>query len=557
MEINYKFVDMKKLTSILFLFITSLAIGQTVLEPKINAQLINGKPLDSLVRTSAVTQTILGVKDFTGTLKYNGSEVITTVITAATIFQGLSWDSSTDTYSRLGSLVGIATSLSAGNENLPIQSDMRRCLLNDDGTVNYYLNDTLSAMIAEMTIPYSDSINYAMGDTIIVTGATFEITADTGMWVYNVDSSLYAEIISIISNDTLILSDSIFVMGDSINQYNAILNGNAGQIMVEIPKFYYKHTLAGTLNTWMVSKYDLPGFELHPAFWKDGHEVNYRYYSAFEGSMYDASAAAMTAKASIATSLYAAGDKMCSVAGQWAKTNETRQEYRPMAAARGAGWRQLDYYLNSAVQLLYLVEFADFNSQTMIGAGRTALSGGTWVADSYIGLTGLSVGNGNGTASVSNGTTIGYLTDYMAYRGIENFFGNVWKMVDGIAWDGRWVDQSTPQPVYVTNNSTYFADQTGVNMKHLVDATNIGDGLAGYTSNIENVIGFIPSAIGASSTTKITDYYYQYSEVGRDYWRVFLFGGASASSVTAGGFGVYASDPWSGSGVSIAGRLCF
>jgi hypothetical protein len=289
---------------------------------------------------------------------------------------------------------------------------------------------------------------------------------------------------------------------------------------------------------------------------KDGVEVDYRYYSAFEGSMYDASAGAMTAKSDIATDLYASGDKMCSVAGQWAKTAETRAEYRAMAAERGSGWRQLDWYLNSAVQLLYLIEYADFNSQTMIGNGRTSLSGGGWTADSYIGMTGLSIGEGNVSASVSNGSTLGYLTDYMSYRGIENWYGNAWKMLDGITWDGRWTGAPAAQPVYVTNNSADLIDYGIGNLTHLIDAPYIGSD-AGYISDISNVLGFIPSAAMGSSSTKLCDYYYQYSQSARDYWRVVLFGGLAYHGGSAGGFALHAHSAWSRASVDIAGRLCF
>jgi len=422
----------------------------------------------------------------------NVSNTLLGLSTEATIdystAQGLSWNSATDTYARLGSISAIALSTSALDANLPIQAAMKRCLLNDDGTVNYYLDADNSALKAD--------------------GST--------------------------------ASD---------------LTGADGQVMVEIPKFWFKESLVGTVKSWYISLTYISGFELHPAFWKDGKQVDYRYMSAFEGGMWDASTGAMCAEASIPSSIYATGDKMTSVTGTWAKTNETRAEYRAMAAKRGTGWRQLDYYLHSAVQLLYLVEYADFDSQVMIGAGRTALSGGGWTADSYIGGTGLSVADGNGTNSVSNGG-VNYLTDYMTYRGIENLFGNVYKMLDGIVWDGRWTGSAAAQPVYVTNNSTYFADQTSTNMQHLVDATYIG-AVGGYIGNIENVTGFIPSAGGGSATTDICDYYYQYSTVGQDFWRVALVGGAADGGSKAGVFFVNAYDAWSHDEVGLAARLTY
>jgi len=472
-------------------------------------------------------------------------------------FQGLSWNSSTDVYARLGSLVDIATSQSAGNDYLPIQSDMRRCLLNDDGTVNYYIDLDNSLNKDGTSITVTDTTDGTTAYKLIDSGADFVTDGIVaGQYIKNVTDTTYSIITAIDDLNTLSLERDIIISGEVYEIGTANFGGSDGQVMVEIPKFYYKHTLVTTLNSWYISKYDLPGFELHPAFWKDGQEVNYRYIGAFEGGMYDASTSAMCAKASIPTSIYTTGDKMTSVAGTWAKTYETRVEYRTMSAERGTGWRQLDYYLHSAIQLLYLVEYADFNSQSMIGAGRTDLSGGGWTADSYIGLTGLSVADANSSNSVSNGTTLGYLTDYMTYRGIENLYGNVWKMADGITWDGRWTGTEAAQPIYVTNNSDYFADETSVNMKHICDATYIGVS-SDYAANIENVVGFIPSTVGASSTTKLTDYYYQYSEVGRDYWRVFRVGGYVDGGGSAGAFSVDARYAWSYASARIGGRLCF
>ena len=382
--------------------------------------------------------------------------------------QGLSWNSTTDTYERLGTISDIAVSQSAGDENLPIQSEMKRCLLSDLGEVNYF----------------TDPDNTALKD------------------------------------DGVTASD---------------LTGGDGQVMVQIPKFYYYQDSTAGVFTWYISLDYIQGFQLHPAFWKDGKEVDYRYFSAFEGGMWDASTGTMCAEALIPFSTYTTGDKMTSVTGTWAKTNEQRSEYRSMAAERGTGFRQLDYYLHSAVQLLYLVEYADFNSQAMIGMGRSKLSDGSWIADSYIGKCGLSVSDGNGTNSVSNGGTSGYLTDYMTYRGIENWYGNVWKTIDGITWDGRWIGTEAAQPVYVSNNSEYFNDASSENMKHLCDAQYIGAN-DGYIKNINNVTGFIPSESGASSTTYLTDYYYQYSESDRDYWRVVLIGRDANYGSTVGGF---------------------
>ena len=142
----------------------------------------------------------------------------------------------------------------------------------------------------------------------------------------------------------------------------------------------------------------------------------------------------------------------------------------------------------------------------------------------------------------------------MTYRGIENLYGNVWKMIDGITWDGRWTGSAAAQPVYVTNNSSDFQDATRVNMQHLCDASYIGT-FGGYISNIENVIGFIPSAVGASSSTKLCDYYWQYSEVSRNYWRLVMVGGKALYGVKGGVFALSVDGAWSDAGVNISSHL--
>jgi len=645
---------------------------------------------ETLIFNAAGTIEVVGAD-----VDFNGNSIKNAQLELS-LSQGLAWDQANDTYERLGSLAGVSTSVSAGDDYLPIQSDMKRCLLQDDGTVNYYIDADDPIMKDGTTVAVSGSAtsqpefftteedriltggtsdwtNAAAGDayasfdktenlsltadaigdycyitftnigttlesgkryvleydyTQTVAGFEFKLTGVTGqtigtavagtdkklyftavedyattdqlqimattaansqgdfdnfslkccqlldaggdfvtdgvvagMYIRNItdDPDSYAYIMQVEATK-LTLNTDIFPDGtDAYEVGTADFSGTDGQVVVQIDKFYYKQYKTGNIFYWYVSKYDLAGFDLHPAFWKDGQEVDYRYYSAFEGSMYDATAGGMTSKANIPVSIYASGDKMCSVAGQWAKTNETRTEYRAMAAERGTGWRQLDYYLHSAVQLLYLIEYADFNSQVEIGMGRTELSDGVWEADSYIGFTGYSVSDGNGTNSLSNGTTIGYLTDYMTYRGIENFYGNVWKMLDGITWDGRWIDPpgvAAAQPVYVTNNVSYFQDAARVNMQHLCNASYIGTS-AGYIGNLENVTGFIPSATGGSETTKVCDYYYQYSESGRDYWRVVLVGAAADYGSRAGVVALAVYNASSKDSVDIGARLCF
>jgi len=474
--------------------------------------------------------------------------------------QGVSWDQSADTYERLGSLKGIATSQSAGNDYLPIQSNIKRCLLNDDGTVNYYLDVDNSYMKQYTTIPYSDSINYVNGDTIIVTGATFTTSADTGMWVHNVDSTYYAQILSIVNDNTLILSNSIFVVGDSLNQYNAILNGDDGQVMAQIPKFYIKYDRTGDDLDLYASIYHLPGFVIHPTFLKDGVEVDYRYIGAYEAVPYDDGASAYNNGTGSKATNFNGGavdlgaDKIGSVAGYKALSDETIVEFRTLARNRGSGWEQQDVFLIGAIQLLYLIEYADFNSQTEIGTGNTSYNG--WDFDNNVGYSGYSNPDGNGT-NASNTAEDGLTTtdvndgitnrEYMSYRGIENFYGSLWNFYDGLnVFDNK---------AYVCYKSSNYESYSGA--ESLVKNHELIGTLANANNYVHDIInysfGFFANDVtGASSSTYITDHYYQSTG-----WRVAKLGGNAYYGVKAGVFCLGVNSDLADDDSSVSGRLAY
>jgi hypothetical protein len=91
-------------------------------------------------------------------------------------------------------------------------------------------------------------------------------------------------------------------------------------------------------------------------------------------------------------------------------------------------------------------------------------------------------------------------------------------------------------------------------MTLLTNASYIGTN-AGYVDNVENVYGFIPKSIGSSNV--VADYYYQYSESGRDYWRLVRFGGSAKDGGAAGGFTLYVSYSWATVTVYVGGRVAY
>ena len=345
----------------------------------------------------------------------------------------------------------------------------------------------------------------------------------------------------------------------------SVLTGADGQVMVEIPLGWLKYWYDGTEHHWLISKEQFNGAERLGAFYKNGVWVDNRYIGAYEGIGYDNSTSAYfdgddagnnpATNWPGGTAIDTANDKLGSVSGFAPLANETRAEFRAIAGNRGTGWRQQDFSLVFAVQLLYLTEYASFDSQSMIGMGRTELTGGTWAKGSYIKETGLSNGDGNGTNAVAysgDADDVGAEAAYMTYRGIENFFGNVWKWVDGFNING-----GIP---YVSNDDTDFADDTATGAASTYsrlkdingDGITLPQGSNDYQKNLEQTKnGILPSVLVGSSSTYITDYYYQAPG-----WRVAKLGGAAAHALAAGIAYWYLAYGSANDSLVIGGRLC-
>jgi hypothetical protein len=193
----------------------------------------------------------------------------------------------------------------------------------------------------------------------------------------------------------------------------------------------------------------------------------------------------------------------------------------------------MDFDLYSAVQLLYLIEYGSFYSQSVLSAGITNCAA-TWAAyNNYYPIAKTGNGNAIGNASGANAHAVGsvcadILTDgYFKYRGIENPYGHIWKFVDGINInDGL---------NYISNTSSSWADDTGTNY------TNTGI-TNSTTSEYQTTLnyysrGFLPATTGSpgTSTAYITDYYWYASG-----WRVAIVGGAADYGAYAGFFCFYA-----------------
>ena len=378
------------------------------------------------------------------------------------------WNEVSDTTSGEGITSGVTR----------IHKAMRRCLLKDGGTVNYYLDQFNSNLKADGT--------------------------------------------------------------------PSVLTGADGQVMVEIPKCYVKAVYiqggASPIIEWSVSAEPRLGYVVHPAFQGDGDlvynkqlgmwhytnvtkEVDYIYVGAYDASVFSVSGGGYIDGLNLddnSARVNAAADKLASVSGKYPLAGMYRSQFRTLAANRGAGWQLWDYWTNSLIQLLYLTEYRNLNSQATIGNGNTVSTysnSSSAQADSPHSVAGKSNAIGNTTGHVYSTAKD---TAWMSYRGIENFYGNCWTACDGV--------NILDQVYFVTDKPASFADNTQTGYTQLGVKSPVANG---YIRSIQaDTLSCLPlTSSGGSSTIAFADQYYQNTG-----WCVLLAGGAADYGGFAGAF---------------------
>lgn len=371
--------------------------------------------------------------------------------------------------------------------------------------------------------------------------------------------------------------------GGTINAYYGdegyTEDGSNGQVMVYQPKFYYlvcpleydrQETGYGyhlRKANYYVSETRRAGFKLHPAFYdKNGNEVDYILMSAYEGCIYDTSANAYLKNDEQV--MDASKDKFSSIAGarpaSGVSQNLTRPNIEQMAKNRGEGWHSFGIKTASMEQLLMIVEMGMMNLQTAIGQGVVNLpwTTGSDTTSSYAGATGSTASLGNGTGRATK-TTIyegGKATEYtvdgktsICYRGVENFWGNIWKFAYGINF---YCEVGKPFLGYVCKDFNYAESKKTDNYENIGFALPSENGYVsamGYSTKYDWL--FLPSEVKGNSSLPVGDYYYQNNTW--DGYRIALLGGSWIVGSNAGGFGWTLYRSVGGRGRDFGGRLVY
>ena len=240
-----------------------------------------------------------------------------------------------------------------------------------------------------------------------------------------------------------------------------------GGVMVKIPKFWFKWTAEGGKLKLQIADRKAAGFSVSPAHADRGDGKGERDY--------------------VYIGRYKCASDYKSKSGVSPKTNITRDAFRSGIHALGSTIWQQDFAMFWTIRMLYLVEFADWDGQKVIG---------------------FNCGNNSGTQAMGTTDSMTYHTGTVQssrstygvgvqYRWIEDPWGNALEWCDGIYFSGS--------SVYCIQNPAKFSDSSG--------GTKIGTRPTsdGYISDwsLPTAAGFeyalYPSAVNGSETTYIAD----------------------------------------------------
>lgn len=255
-----------------------------------------------------------------------------------------------------------------------------------------------------------------------------------------------------------------------------IVDDSALGKLVSIPKYWYKWMKSGAEMTLQISNKEQEGFYVSPAHADRGDGEGER--DVVYVGRYHCGATAYK-----------------SVSGQNPKVNITRATARDAISALDATAWQYDFAMYWTIMMLYLVEFADWDVQKVIGYGCG--NGGGETQYTQVCGTSDNMGYHTGTMQISRDIYgVG-----CQYRHIEGLWDNCFDWVDGI--------RLTNEGIYCIKNPRNFLDNEG---GVLIGTRRID--IDGYIKawDMPNVSGFewalIPSEVGGAESVYVSDYCY-------------------------------------------------
>jgi hypothetical protein len=271
-----------------------------------------------------------------------------------------------------------------------------------------------------------------------------------------------------------------------------IRSGDDGDVMMEFPLAYYKFwdetEPDGTkYNCFKLAKEPQDDTWCCNAFLsRSGAPQETMYLSAYEGREYNG--------------------KLRSLSDVAPTVSQTIGAFRTLANANGTGYELRELAKDRYLAALYTLFFKGLNGQSLLGKGRTSGNSSA-----------LNTGSMN-DKPLFWGDQTG--TNGMKFAGVENFWGNIFKFLDGILQ----INQVYHYKIHGPYNDSGSGYSTGPSVP-----------TSGYINKMvsANGYGMVPSeTVSSEADSKYHDYSWQ----GGNSTYMFYVGGSWSSGVDAGPF---------------------
>lgn len=314
---------------------------------------------------------------------------------------------------------------------------------------------------------------------------------------------------------------------------SAVLNGNDGQVMVEVPEHYRKTTL-NAAQGYMdieISLFPFDGAFLVPRYLVSAYEAALDRDNNILSSVVNT------------TTRYRGGNNTAgwdatyrSLLGMPA-TSISLTNFRTYGKNRGTGWGCYDWNMHCDIFWLFAIEYATLDSQKTfnenltaegyhqggLGAGVSNISSTPWSnynsSNPFVpcGFTN-SLGNKTGvkTLTFTQEQAEAYGSDFStsvpSYRGIENPFGHIWKWCDGFLGRG----DGTKQEYFVSRERGQYASALNDSYKKVGDSAGANGYLKAIIGSNQSMVqddrnygDILARDVTGSSSTYFRDYTYE------------------------------------------------
>lgn len=249
---------------------------------------------------------------------------------------------------------------------------------------------------------------------------------------------------------------------------DANFDNNGGDVFVEIPAFYVCREKIGSNEKWLISGTEKGGFELHPWFKnEDGTKAEFRYYGAY--------------KASVSSGV------VKSVSGALPYNHGSENFEAFMTSLSGTGYKRNDIYALSALQFLFVIEYATRNGQSIYNGSTYnpyfGTASPTYDLEAIISITNNQIKLAKGS-QVSGNSFAYYSAGMQVYIGTSTSDGFV-RNVTAITTDSDYV--------YITVDGAAITFTSGLRCAGCAQKTGKTDGLetpSGYADEDSHVAAF-------------------------------------------------------------------